>query len=317
MAFVLRLLVTPAAAIALIAGIVTPRLSPATLVAADSFLTGSSRPLGQYPTGNITLPNSTANLGWTGQYTGTTSGFTVQNSAAQNAIPVTYDTDVTLGGTQGGLSWAGAGDATTRSIVRSLTTVATSSTEWWMSIMVSRPAGASWGVSGTLSSPATVVGGFYTNASSFNGLSFGLSLSDGGAAPDLVLRSGPTSTLTTLKSDVPSEELQYIIAKLSVNSPGNDEISVWVNPSDVSSEAALGTAISITGQDIANSLTPFLGSRFVTIGAGTARSGATIFDELRLATNLGSLVAIPEPSAFLAFGLIGSAVAATRSARRR
>jgi hypothetical protein len=70
---------------------------------------------------------------------------------------------------------------------------------------------------------------------------------------------------------------------------------------------------TITTHEVSNNANnPFTRARFFSPGI----TGPVKFDELRLATSLGSLVAVPEASSFLAFGLVGLLTAAGRGRRR-
>jgi len=270
----------------------------ATLVAYDAFLTGTDRAAGQYATGNVTISN-TAILGWPAPppnvagstaYSGTTSNYQIEAGASQNSPLVDYDTEVTPGGAQGQLNWIGASGDFNRNVIRNLSPIP-SSNQWWMSIMVNRT-GAAWANTGTANN-RFVVGGFANALDSLNGLAIGYSNVSGDGVPDLVLRSN-YNVLTTLIPDAPGNTVQFVIVKLIVDPVGlaaNDEVSVWVNPTNVSSVAALGAPLVTMMQDVANSLTPFTASRFVSLGV----SGVAKFDELRLATRFGGLFVVPEP----------------------
>ena len=176
-----------------------------------------------------------------------------------------------------------------------------------MSIMLNRN---SW----VATQNTAVVGGFANANDSNNGVAFGYSNATGDGVPDLVMRSNYT-TLTPLVANVTANTLQFVIAKLNINTTGLDTITVWVNPSDVSSEGALGLPITtITTHEVSNNLNnPFTRSRFVSLGI----TGPAKFDELRLATSLGSLVAIPEASSFLAGGAVSLLFAVGYRLRRR
>jgi hypothetical protein len=271
----------------------------AVLVAADSFLTGTNRPAGQYGTGDIRSSGTTV-LGWPAlsQYTGSTSNFLIE-TAFQNSPAVTYDTE----GPQGQVSWNGGTTVFNRNAVRALSPTTTSST-WWFSIMVNR---LNW----TTTQNSFAVAGFTTDSSGSDGLQIGYSDATSDGIPSLVLRSD--NTLTTILDNAPSSTVQFVIAKLTLSTAGTDSISIWRNPADVSSEAALGaTSIPVLNQEISNLLNPFTHSRFESPGV----SGFVKFDEIRLATDFESLVAIPEASSFLAVGAVGMLFAAVRRFRR-
>jgi hypothetical protein len=318
---------TAVCTIAAILALLSSRLDAA-LIAAESFLRGTDRAAGQYTVENIASANNTgANastvLGWPtspgytssfsvgGVPSGTTGAFTVSNVALSSSL-VSYDD----GATQGSLNVAAVtGDTSVRSVVRPLSPVPSSSV-WWFSIMVNRP--AAWAAAGT--STGFVGGGILTDSANAAGFSIGLS-GAGDGVPDLAIRSvgpqgtaptPPNITIDTIGSvtNITDTATRLVIARLTLDVTGPETIDLWVDPSDTSSAAALGPALTSLSREFAVTLNPFLSTRFSAIGA----TGQTRFDEYRLATTFEAV--IPEPtSAFLALGFIGSACAGPRRGR--
>lgn len=248
------------------------------LVAYDPFLIGSNRAAGEYTSPGDIRTMGAVTFGFVPTaHTGSTSNFSA-NTTGEDSAAVSYE--------QGGrLQWGGSSGSTfNRNLEHSLQATPSSS-EWWMSIMVNRLA---WLPSGTLPSPSAntyAVGGFTDAANS--GLQIGYDDSNGNNFPDLVLRTGGVSTVLT--ADAPSSDNQFVIVKLDINTAGNDTISVWTDPSTVSPLGA--PSLVLNTFNVSDSLTPFTKSRYESPG----QSGVTFFDEIRLATDLPSLIGVPVP----------------------
>ncbi len=279
------------------------------LVAYDPFLIGPNRAAGEY-TPPPTVPASAADIrqqgaaafGWVGTmgidgfgvaHTGSTSNYQV-NATGENSTAVDYE--------QGGrLAWLGSSNSVfNRNIERQLNPTPASST-WWFSIMTNRLA---WPASASQIGNGYVVGGF-TNAAN-SGLQVGFDDTLGNDIPDLVLRAGGVNTV--LLADAPSSDNQFVIVKLDVNTAGNDTISVWTDPATVSPLGA--PSLVLNTLNVSDSLTPFTKSRY----ESPAQSGVTYWDEIRLATDLPSLIGVPvpEPSSFVLLACAAAGLALVR-----
>jgi len=263
----------------------------AALVAFDPFLTGDNRAAGEYTAGNDIRTMGAAAIGWVGgppdgfgvAHSGNTGNF--QANAADNGNP-------TVGGipTQAGrMQWIGVGNFPfNRNITRQLNPTP-NSTEWWMSLTLTR---VNW--TGTPADNTFIVGGF-TDAGG-SGLQIGYDDSAGqDGIPDIVLRSGGVNY--QIEADAPASSTRYLLAKLDVNTSGNDTISIWNSPASV---LALGAPdVTLNTFNVSDSLTPFTQSKYESPG----QSGVAYFDEILLGTTLNSI--IPEPTS-LALVLMGA-----------
>ncbi len=138
------------------------------------------------------------------------------------------------------------------------------------------------------------------------------------AGVDLVLRSRTGTTVPTAVSDqllVPdAENTTYnVVMALEFNNPG-DTVRYWVNPSDLSSEAAMTASSTVNGSIAGFQLSAV--SDMSRLSVVTYEFDRSFFwDESRLADSLNALIGIPEPSTGLIASLLISVAAAVR--RRR
>lgn len=105
----------------------------------------------------------------------------------------------------------------------------------------------------------------------------------------------------------------HVLMKADINVSGStDAVTYWVNPSDLSSEAALTSSAAITGGF--NSFAFQDANDFARLNYSSQNwNGSVFFDEAILATDLADIAAIiPEPASVLVLGLGGAAVAARR-----
>ncbi|MEO0587846.1 MAG: PEP-CTERM sorting domain-containing protein [Planctomycetota bacterium] len=253
-----------------------------TVVAYDPFLSGANRGAGEYTAGNDMRTMGAAAVGWVGTsgvdgfgvaHSGSTGNFQA-DSLGENSSFVDYE--------QGGrMRWLGVGNfAFDRNLERQLNPTPSSS-EWYMSIMVNR---LGWANSAT---NTWAVGGFTDNANSGIQIGYDDQLNND-FTPDLVARIGGQNF--TLVTDTASSTSFYAIAKLTLNTSGNDLVEVWVNQNPDS----LGAPdLSVNSVNVSDSLTPFTQSRYESPG----QSGTTFFDEVLLATSLEGIAnPVPEPA---------------------
>ena len=169
-----------------------------------------------------------------------------------------------------------------RNVSRLLDSPVTVSTndEYWMAVMVQ--------ASGTLDTTGTALGGFTDrNApSGTNPQGYWVGFRNN----NLVLGhrvSGNAVTYETLSSGITLDSTYLVIVKSIVNASDSQEaLSVWVNPTDVSSEAALGTPVSIANIDQSLFGTAFTQLSFY----GDSLGMEVRFDELALGTSLSDVV---------------------------
>jgi hypothetical protein len=187
------------------------------------------------------------------------------------------------------MQWIGVGPfAFDRNITRQLNPTPNSS-EWWMSLTLSR---LSWG-----NDPANntfIVGGFVDGGGS--GLQLGYDDSAGDGTPDIVLRSGGVNY--QIEADAPANSTRYLLVKLDV-AGGNDTVSVWNSPADVLSLGA--PDVVFNSFNVSDSTAPFTQSKY----ESPAQSGVAYFDEILLGTTLEAIIPEPTSMSLIALGLGG------------
>lgn len=111
-------------------------------------------------------------------------------------------------------------------------------------------------------------------------------------------RAGTGGALVAPVVPVSTLSLTTVLAKITLNATGNDTLDVWLNPADLSSESTLGTAaISRSDADLS-----FDRVR-LRAGSGAGGTESWQFDNLVLATTLGEVASVPEPSSALLGGI--------------
>jgi hypothetical protein len=188
------------------------------------------------------------------------------------------------------MQWLGVGNFPfDRNLTRQLNPTPSSS-EWWMSLTLSR---LNWG-----NDPANntfIVGGFVDGGGS--GLQLGYDDAAGDGVPDIVLRSGGINY--QIEADAPANSTRYLLVKLDVNAGGNDTVSIWNSPADVLSLG--GADVVFNSFDVTSSLTPFTQSKYESPG----QSGVAYFDEILLGTTLTSIIPEPTTMSLLLLGVGG------------
>lgn len=110
---------------------------------------------------------------------------------------------------------------------------------------------------------------------------------------------------TTFGAAVTSGATNLIVGRVTMDSAGFDNLSVWYNPSDVTSIAAMGAANYNTTTHEYSTFTPFMSGMTI----GIRGTGANFIDSARIAygdtSALNFAAVVPEPStyALLALGL--------------
>jgi hypothetical protein len=109
-----------------------------------------------------------------------------------------------------------------------------------------------------------------------------------------------------------------IVGRIDWNAAGNETVSIWVDPANVTTEAAAGAAyLSTNGFELTsiNAIRPFAGNS-ATVGGGSVPGIVANFDEVRLGNTwqlvTSQAVPTPEPSSACLAGLVGLALSAFR-----
>jgi hypothetical protein len=317
-------------------------LSPvrAELIATDHFLTGNpaNPSLGEYnastPTNQFRRSNA-AGAGqnptisgydgaWTGNVTTGTSFAVAQWTAQVDGIGGT-----TIPYQQGGRARFSGVDNLQRRVQRSLEPYTASNT-YYISLISQDLTGDTdldgfVGIGFTNSDPsvtqadANIVGG-----SGLRGILIGPA-ADGSQTNYVVRNVGSSGVLqddiilSNIEQNDPSGSpyIRYTIARIDfdddpTNPAGNSKLTIWQDPTDVSSEAA--ASASVTPLEFRTfALTTATDITHMTF-TGVDYSRAASFDEPRFATTWDDVASVPEPSAV---GIAGAAAALFVIARRR
>lgn len=293
--------------VAVVAALALSSTSRATLIAGDSYVVGGSG----YTAGSLqNQPTGTppASVGFTGAYTNFTSQFVVQ----------------TTGLTPTATGYTGAAGGSVQEIATSNNTIGTSTTP--DSRVISRPlssytGAATYYFSALIQSAGALNAsqGAYVEYSNHNPSTYNnplgssttdrgflLGLNGNGTTNSVVVQtaSGTNNALVshTLTSGVAPTQLNLLIVRLDVNASGTaDNFTVYVNPTNVSTEALAATTAANVGSETfsADALT---GQTDISrIGFEAFNNGASSpnvnMDEVRFGTAFGDVVSpAPEPS---------------------
>ena len=313
---------------------VAPRAAHATLIASDPFLIGSSPAAGEYTVAELagaTLQNPTV-LGFSGTWkNGTTATGTWQASAT--GLSYANYTDATGGG-----AWYNSTFNTQeRRVYRSLASTAPSSTTvYYFSGLLRLDSNADltgMSVAGFVRNNTLTDTQFFNqnDARDLEGLMWGFQ--GNGETIDLILRhrydpnpntgnQGQQMLVDVLESDVEVGDTYFLVMKLEKDlygtiTTGNDLVSIWINPDDVSSELAAG-APDFTSVDFAISSA---GNIQQLVFAQNYFGNRVSYDELRYGTAWADVVPVepvalvPEPASIIV--LLGALGALARRRRRR
>lgn len=260
--------------------------------AADSFLTGSNSANGEYTIGNI-RPQEPGTWGFNGQWT------SPEGTGTYNIQAAGLDFGSATHEAGGSVRHLNTGD-TSRSVVRSLNaqTYADGDAVYFSALMSISAA------SDVETNGSSLVQFNDTNTSGF-GLAFGF---DNG---NIVVRyrttAGTANTFSTLQSGFAANTPYLVVAKLVLNTDTfRDDLSVWLNPVSVTSEAAAG-APTLGPFQVAAMTSGVNGSldNVTFSGVNLANTAVTI-DEIRLGSTFSdvvSLAPVPEPGVLGVIGL--------------
>lgn len=115
-----------------------------------------------------------------------------------------------------------------------------------------------------------------------------------------------------------------LVGRIDWNASGNETVSLWVDPSDVTTEAAAGTVYASTLAFELTAITavrPFVGSS-ASVGGNTVPGTSGNFDEFRIGGTWESVTSLPVPTAVpeptrVAMTALGLGVALLLRRRRR
>ncbi len=331
-------LVTAAAMIC--CGLATTGSAPADLIATDHFLGGSpaNPAIGEYTTttGLNQLRRSTTNgagqnptiAGYSGAWTGnvTSGSLAVAQWTAEAAGIAT-----TLPYQQGGRARFAGVDNLQRRVQRSLDPYTTSNT-YYISVISQVLTGDADGdgfVGIGFTNTAASVTQADANIVSGPGLR-GILIGAAGAGPAetnyVVRHVGSTGVVQNdiIESDIVQDNpstgspyIRYTIAKLDYNDDpsnpaGNSKLTIWQDPTDISSEAA--ASVSVTPLEFRTFALSSPSDITTMTLTGVDYSKAASFDEPRFATTWDDVASVPEPAMA---GILGVAVGAFALARRR
>lgn len=310
----------------------------AALIATDHFLTGGDAAAGQYTSTSPVnqLRRSNANgagqdpiiAGYSGAWTGNvTSGtsFAVAQWTAEAA-----NLGSTLPYQEGGRARFAGVDNLQRRVQRSLDPYTTSTT-YYISL-VSQVLTGDTDLDGFVgigfTNTAATVAEADANIVGGNGLR-GLLIGPAAAGTQtnyVVRHVGSTGflqddiILANIEQNPPgstSPYVRYTIAKIDYNDDpsnpaGNSKLTIWQDPTDVSSEVA--ASLSVTPLEFRTFALSSPSDITTMTFAGVDYSKAASFDEPRFATTWNDVTSVPEPAMA---GLLGLAVVAYAAARRR
>jgi hypothetical protein len=144
----------------------------------------------------------------------------------------------------------------------------------------------------------------------------------GGNIALLFNNSNPAGIVQTAGTPIPYGVgvTHLIIGRVDWNAAGNETVTLWVDPADVTTEAAAGAFyIQSGGFELAafTTLRPFTGNANTNVGGGPVVGASADFDEIRVGGSWASVTtdAVPEPATGLLLAFGGLALAGARTKR--
>lgn len=241
--------------------------SHATLIVAEDF---------SYGNGSLANPSNDGGVGWDGAWGGSTVPLVLSDS---NLSYTATGYTLVQSGTGQIYSYYSTGDGVASRALSSPIVGTEEGTEVWFSILLQAGGssvsdagrtGMYFNAAGTSRSMAAA--GFLLVGETFR------TLSDG-----VLAGSGPTLALNNT---------HLIVGRISLLNAGPSTISIWLDPSDVTSEESLGMASITYSADFGGAIANV---GIESYGQGTL-AAIGMSDALRIGTTLNSVVAIPEPA---------------------
>jgi hypothetical protein len=218
-----------------------------------------------------------------------------------------------------------ARDNTSRRRARGMPAPAASAT-YYISHLVNRGGIPTIGGGYALTGFGNIISPDLTTSNSLGGVFVGFA---GSSTPDnfgnLVLRSRNTTSATAAQDTVlvdgavtsTANTTYHVVIRLDVNvSGGQDQVTYWLNPADVTSEATMTATSVTTGTYSSFALQGAADFARLNVAA-TNWDGNVYFDEPRLGTDLASVVGVPVPEPAGLAVVIAAGAALSRRRRRR
>ena len=246
--------------------LVTVPLAHGDLVAYDPFPTGGS----DYTVGPIAGQNPTT-LGFTAAWA------TYSGGAASVAATGLTDSRLPLPGSGGSMD-AGGVAMTHRAFS---TTYGTDGTTLWASYLMAAPSYSASTWRGVAFGNGTGTGGSSEYVLDIAWDGYGGLPGNGMGANMMILFNRPDWTGTGTSYTPTAGATSLMLLKFTFGASDSDSVTLWINPADVSSEAALGAGWTLAGHDFA----------FNRLWIEDNASGAAAtYDEFRIGDTLGDVV---------------------------